>query len=116
MHFDISNWRITIMVDTSIEWSDKSWNPVTGCNKVSPGCKNCYAERIAKDLFEHGVKKYANNFQVTLHPHELNNSLNFRTPQNIFVNSMSDLFHKDVPDEFIDSDSGPVGTGTETLS
>lgn len=86
--------------NTKIEWSEFSWNPVTGCNKISPGCKNCYAERMACRLKAMGQKNYRNGFEVTTHDHMLVRPYEWRKPRMIFVNSMSDLFHKDVPDEF----------------
>ena len=87
---------------SKIEWTDATWNPVTGCTKVSPGCKNCYAERMTKRLKAMGQARYANGFQVTTHADALTIPLHWRKPRWIFVNSMSDLFHEDVPDEFID--------------
>jgi len=84
-----------------IEWTDATWNPVTGCTKISPGCKFCYAERLANRLQAMGQKNYRNGFQLTLHPHMLEHPLRWREPRRIFVNSMSDLFHEDVPVEFI---------------
>lgn len=86
---------------SSIEWTDMTWNPVTGCTKVSPGCKNCYAERMAKRLQAMGQPNYTNGFQVTLHPHVLEKPLELKKPQVIFVNSMSDLFHEAIPESFI---------------
>lgn len=86
---------------SSIEWTESTWNPVTGCNKVSPGCKHCYAERMAFRLKEMGQPKYTNGFKVTLHEDVLEAPLAWRKPQMIFVNSMSDLFHIDIPMEFI---------------
>ena len=86
---------------SSIEWTESTWNPVTGCNKVSAGCDNCYAERMARRLKAMGSPNYANGFQVTLHPDALELPLKWKKPQLIFVNSMSDLFHDDVPIEFI---------------
>ena len=86
---------------SSIEWTESTWNPVTGCTKISPGCKNCYAERMARRLQAMGQKNYRNGFQVTLHPDSLNLPLSWRKPQMIFVNSMSDLFHEEVPEDFI---------------
>ena len=86
---------------SAIEWTESTWNPITGCNKVSPGCKHCYAERMAKRLQAMGQPNYANGFKLTMHDHALEIPLHWRTPQTIFVNSMSDLFHKDVPLEFI---------------
>lgn len=89
------------MAVSRIEWTESTWNPLTGCNKVSPGCKHCYAERMAKRLQAMGLEKYRNGFQLTLHPEALEEPLRWSKPQMIFVNSMSDLFHKDVPIEFI---------------
>lgn len=89
------------MSSSKIEWTDSTWNPLTGCNKVSPGCKYCYAERMAARLKAMGNPNYRNGFQLTLHEHALNLPLAWKTPQFIFVNSMSDLFHEDVPLEFI---------------
>jgi protein gp37 len=84
-----------------IEWTDATWNPVTGCLKISPGCKFCYAERMANRLQAMGQKNYSNGFEVTLHPHMLAHPLHWRKPRRIFVNSMSDLFHVDVPVPYI---------------
>jgi protein gp37 len=86
---------------SAIEWTESTWNPITGCNKVSPGCKHCYAERMALRLQAMGQPNYANGFKLTMHDHALEIPLHWKTPQTIFVNSMSDLFHKDVPLEFI---------------
>jgi protein gp37 len=86
---------------SKIEWTNKTWNPVTGCDKVSQGCKNCYAERMAKRLQAMGNPRYKNGFKVTLHPDILELPLQWKKPCMIFVNSMSDLFHEDVPDQFI---------------
>lgn len=86
---------------STIEWTESTWNPVTGCSKVSPGCKNCYAERMAKRLNAMGQKRYRNGFDVTLQPDILRLPLNWREPRVIFVNSMSDLFHEKVPETFI---------------
>ncbi len=88
-------------INSSIEWTKSTWNPVTGCTKISPGCKNCYAERIAKRLFAMGQPNYVNGFKLTAHEHALKLPLKWKKPQTIFVNSMSDLFHKDIPEEFI---------------
>ena len=88
-------------VGSKIEWTDATWNPVTGCNKVSPGCKLCYAERLSKRLKATGMVKYRNGFAVTLHPDALETPLQWRKPRTIFVNSMSDLFHYQVPDQFV---------------
>ena len=90
------------MADKSaIEWTDATWNPVTGCTKVSPGCKHCYAERLAKRLQAMGNPRYRNGFAVTLHPDQLDLPLRWNSPRRIFVNSMSDLYHERVPEEFI---------------
>jgi len=86
---------------SSIEWTESTWNPVTGCTKISPGCKHCYAERLAKRLQAMGQPNYRNGFELTTHAHALELPLKWKKPQTIFVNSMSDLFHEDVPDEFI---------------
>jgi protein gp37 len=85
-----------------IEWTDATWNPVTGCSKVSPGCKFCYAERLAHRLQAMGQKNYSNGFEVSLQPHMLEHPLHWRKPRRIFVNSMSDLFHEDVPAAYIE--------------
>ena len=86
---------------SSIEWTESTWNPVTGCTKISSGCRHCYAERMAKRLKAMGQPNYANGFDLTLHEHALELPLRWKTPQVIFVNSMSDLFHKSVPSEFV---------------
>ena len=86
---------------SAIEWTDATWNPVTGCTKISPGCKNCYAERLAARLQAMGNPRYRNGFAVTLHADQLTLPLRWREPRRIFVNSMSDLFHEAVPDDFI---------------
>jgi len=91
------------MAGSRIEWTESTWNPLTGCNKVSPGCKHCYAERMAKRLQSMGQEKYRNGFRLTLHPEVLEDPLSWHKPQIIFVNSMSDLFHENVPVEFIQS-------------
>lgn len=89
------------MAQSKIEWTESTWNPVTGCNKVSPGCKNCYAERMALRLQAMGQSNYRNGFDLTLHEHMLERPLQWKKPQLIFVNSMSDLFHEDIPLEYI---------------
>ncbi len=86
---------------SSIEWTESTWNPVTGCNKVSKGCKHCYAERFSKRLQAMGQPNYINGFKVTLHEDMLDLPLRWQRAQRIFVNSMSDLFHKEVPLDFI---------------
>ncbi|PSB15939.1 hypothetical protein C7B65_23065 [Phormidesmis priestleyi ULC007] len=82
---------------TGIEWTDKTWNPTTGCDKISPGCLHCYAEALTQRF----PKNFSNGFGLTLHPARLEEPLRWRTPSRIFVNSMSDLFHEDVPLDFI---------------
>ena len=86
---------------SKIEWTESTWNPVTGCTKISAGCKNCYAQRLALRLKAMGQPNYRNGFRVTVHPHVLAVPLRWRQSRTIFVNSMSDLFHKDVPSDFI---------------
>jgi len=86
---------------SSIEWTESTWNPVTGCTKISPGCKHCYAERLAKRLQAMGQRNYAAGFELTLQEHMLELPLQWRKPQTIFVNSMSDLFHAEVPLAYI---------------
>lgn len=88
---------------STIEWTESTWNPLTGCTKVSPGCTHCYAERMTKRLKAMGQAKYRNGFHLTLHPDSLYEPLKMSKPQMIFVNSMSDLFHKDVPLDFVQS-------------
>lgn len=87
---------------TSIEWTDTTWNPVTGCTKISAGCDHCYAERFAERFRGVPNHPFENGFDLTLRPERISQPLSWRKPRMIFVNSMSDLFHKDVPDEFID--------------
>lgn len=84
-----------------IEWTEMTWNPVTGCDKVSQGCKFCYAERMAKRLQAMGNGRYRNGFKVTLHEDLVTKPLEWTKPQVVFVNSMSDLFHEDIPLSFI---------------
>ena len=86
---------------STIEWTESTWNPLTGCTKISPGCKNCYAERMTKRLKAMGQEKYADGFQLRQHPQVVSDPLKWKKPQVIFVNSMSDLFHKDVSVDFI---------------
>ena len=88
---------------SKIEWTESTWNPITGCTKISPGCKNCYAERMAKRLKAMGNPSYQNGFNLTMHEHLISKPLTWKKPQMIFVNSMSDLFHQDVPLQFIKS-------------
>jgi protein gp37 len=87
---------------SAIEWTDATWNPVTGCTKISPGCRFCYADRLARRLQAMGNPRYRNAFAVTLHPDQLEMPLRWRAPRRIFVNSMSDLFHPQVPFEYVD--------------
>lgn len=84
-----------------IEWTESTWNPVTGCTKISKGCVHCYAERLANRLKAIGQRNYSNGFTVTLHPHTLNIPLKWKASRRIFVNSMSDLFHDAIPLSFI---------------
>ncbi len=86
---------------SSIEWTEATWNPVTGCTKVSPGCAHCYAERMARRLKAMGMPRYRNGFEVTLQPDVLSLPLRWRTPRLVFVNSMSDLFHELLPPAYI---------------
>lgn len=87
--------------NSSIEWTGSTWNPVTGCTKASPGCLNCYAERMARRLKAMGQPNYRDGFKVSMHPLMLELPLRWKKPQMVFVNSMSDLFHHDVPEGFI---------------
>lgn len=89
------------MAQTRIEWTELTWNPTTGCNKVSQGCKFCYAEVMARRLKAMGLEKYRNGFELTLHEDALKIPYTWKQPKIVFVNSMSDLFHKDIPLEFI---------------
>lgn len=86
---------------SSIEWTESTWNPVTGCTKASPGCKNCYAERMAIRLRAMGQTNYSGGFNVAMHEQSLELPLRWKTPHSIFVNSMSDLFHESVPSDFV---------------
>jgi protein gp37 len=88
--------------NSRIEWTECTWNPVTGCTRISLGCLHCYAERMARRLQAMGQPNYRHGFRLTLHPHMLDLPLHWRRPRMIFVNSMSDLFHKDVPFGFIE--------------
>jgi protein gp37 len=89
------------MAKSKIEWTKATWNPVTGCSKTSAGCKHCYAEVMARRLKAMGQPNYQNGFEVSLHEHMLGRPLEWKTPQTVFVNSMSDLFHENVPLDFI---------------
>jgi len=87
--------------NSNIEWTGSTWNPITGCTKISPGCKYCYAERLAKRLQAMGSPNYKNGFRITLQPHVVELPLSWHKPKMIFVNSMSDLFHEKVPSQYI---------------
>ena len=90
------------MADNSnIEWTESTWHPVTGCTKISAGCQNCYAEKLANRLYAMGVKNYINKFELTIHKEALNIPIKWKKPRIIFVNSMSDLFHEDIPFDFL---------------
>jgi len=100
------------MTESDIGWTDNTWNPITGCTKVSEGCRNCYAETLALRLQAmNPTGKYRNGFKVTIHPETFQDPLKWRKPSLVFVNSMSDLFHKDIPDsilnQFFDLMEGP---------
>lgn len=87
--------------ESGIEWTNRTWNPTTGCDKIAAGCKFCYAEPLALRLQAMGNPRYENGFRVTLHPDKLSEPATWRTPEWVFVNSMSDLLHKDIPTEFV---------------
>jgi protein gp37 len=87
--------------NSKIEWTESTWNPVTGCSKISAGCRHCYAERMAKRLQAMGQPNYIDGFKVAIHENVLDKPIRMKKPQMIFVNSMSDLFHKNVPTDFI---------------
>ena len=89
------------MRTTKIEWTERTWNPVTGCTKISEGCEHCYAETMSRRLYAIGNSKYKNGFQSTVHPEDLYEPLRWKKPSTIFVCSMSDLFNKDVSFDFI---------------
>lgn len=100
--FDTDGKDVRLMaVNSKIEWTENTWNPVTGCTKISNGCKNCYAYTLARRLKLMGNLKYSNGFDISLHDRCLADPLNWKKPSLIFVNSMSDLFHEDIPIEFI---------------
>ena len=99
---------------SKIEWTEVTWNPVSGCTKISAGCLNCYAERMAKRLQAMGQKNYKNGFAVTCHVHALGIPSRWKKPRVIFVNSMGDLFHKGVLDEFVFSVFGGNATRKTT--
>ena len=88
-------------METKIECTEKVWNPSIGCTKISEGCKNCYAESFAKRLQSMGMEDYKDGFKFKILPHRLNDPLKIKKPQKFFVNSMSDLFHDDMPDEYL---------------
>jgi protein gp37 len=92
---------MSLATNSTIEWTDMTWNPVTGCTKVSEGCRHCYAERMALRLRAMGNPRYGNGFDVTLHDDLVTLPRRLRKPRRIFVNSMSDMFHEDVPEDFI---------------
>lgn len=96
-----NNLNCQVMSKSTIEWTNTTWNPVTGCDKVSQGCKYCYAEIMSKRLQAMGVKKYKDNFKVREHPETLKEPSTWKKPRLVFVNSMSDLFHKEVSTDFI---------------
>lgn len=89
------------MAQSSIEWTEMTWNPTTGCSKISQGCKYCYAEVMAKRLQAMGLEKYKNGFDLTIHPETLGIPYKWKKPKIVFVNSMSDLFHENVPLDYI---------------
>jgi protein gp37 len=89
------------VAQSSIEWTEMTWNPTTGCNKLSAGCKFCYAEVMSRRLKAMGIEKYKNDFKLTVHEESLKTPYEWKKPKTVFVNSMSDLFHKDVPLSFI---------------
>jgi len=89
------------MAQSSIEWTEMTWNPTTGCNKLTAGCKFCYAETMSRRLHAMGVEKYKDNFKLAIHPDTLEIPYTWKKPKVVFVNSMSDLFHKDVPLAYI---------------
>lgn len=89
------------MATSTIEWTEMTWNPTTGCTKISQGCKHCYAEIMSRRLKAMGVKKYEDNFEVRIHPNTLQDPYKWKKPKVVFVNSMSDLFHPEVPLSFI---------------
>ena len=102
---------LTVGDHSAIEWTDATWNPVTGCTKISPGCKHCYAERLAERLQAMGNPRYRDGFKLTLHPDQLTLPLRWRDPRRIFVNSMSDLFHEDVPEELCSEEVTTIKAG-----
>jgi hypothetical protein len=122
---DIARLSGTIRVDvkdvpmatrSAIEWTEMTWNPVTGCSKVSPGCANCYAERMSRRLHAMGATRYANGFELTTHADAQDAPLHWKAPRKVFVNSMSDRFHKDVPLEFIQRVFDVIAISREALT
>jgi protein gp37 len=106
-------------LNSAIEWTQATWNPVTGCTKISPGCRHCYAERMALRLQGMGQPNYARGFKLSLHPHALRLPQTWKKPQMVFVNSMSDLFHEDVPLAFsqrVFDEAGGAASGTRPAS
>jgi len=99
---NVNYFKVGFMANTKIEWTESTWNPTTGCTKISSGCKNCYAERMAKRLKAMGTPKYSKGFKVAIHDDCLNEPYSWKKPKVIFVNSMSDLFHEDIPFYFIE--------------
>ena len=98
---------------SKIEWTETTWNPVTGCTKISYGCKHCYAERMSKRLQAMGMEKYRRGFEVVVHESVLQEPLKWKSPSLVFVNSMSDLFHKAVPTEFVQSVFGVMNEASQ---
>ena len=98
---------------SKIEWTETTWNPVTGCTKISYGCKHCYAERMSKRLQAMGMEKYRRGFEVVVHDSVLQEPLKWKNPSLVFVNSMSDLFHKAVPTEFVQSVFGVMNQASQ---
>ena len=98
---------------SKIEWTETTWNPVTGCTKISYGCKHCYAERMSKRLQAMGMEKYRRGFEVVVHDSVLQAPLKWKKPSLVFVNSMSDLFHKAVPTEFVQSVFGVMNEASQ---
>ena len=98
---------------SKIEWTETTWNPVTGCTKISYGCKHCYAERMSKRLQSMGMEKYRRGFEVVVHESVLQEPLKWKKPSLVFVNSMSDLFHKAVPTEFVQSVFGVMNEASQ---
>lgn len=90
------------MSKSKIEWTDITWNPTTGCSKVSSGCTNCYAEKMSFRLQKMGNPKYRDGFKITIHPNSLNEPYRWKKPSMVFVNSMSDIFHESIPFSFIE--------------